>query len=200
MICGHGHEQKFKYPYLALGQQDNSNALPRAKAIDQNLASSRRSVSRLEEANQNPTLCPAPFPRRLDIDRCIKQSIRICWEECCLNRSDSAMITKSVTLEQDGMYMLHITNCQANLCRVVFSSCKLWSIVSVQSKLKHPLPGIPQAFDIFCCLGEREFNELSLPRGGVFDHYSWGVGNLIASFDFMLRCADSTWRHKSWLL
>ena len=113
---------------LPLEQQENSNALPRAKAIDQNLASSRRSVSRLEEANQNPTLCPAPFPRRLDIDRCIKQSIRICWEECCLNRSDSAMITKSVTLEQDGMYMLHITNCQANLCRVVFSSCKLWSM------------------------------------------------------------------------
>ena len=25
-----------------------------------------------------------------------------------------------------------------------------------------------------------------------------GVGNLIASFDFMLRRADSTWRDKSW--
>ena len=25
-----------------------------------------------------------------------------------------------------------------------------------------------------------------------------GVGNLIASFDFMLRRADSTWRGKSW--
>ena len=43
-----------------------------------------------------------------------------------------------------------------------------------------------------------EFDELSLPRGGAFDHYSQGVGDLIASFDFMLRRADSTWRDKSW--
>ena len=59
MICGHGHEQKFRYPYPP-EQQENSNALPRAKAID-----------------QNPALCPAapPLPRRLDIDRCIKQGM-----------------------------------------------------------------------------------------------------------------------------
>ena len=31
-------------------------------------------------------------------------------------------------------------------------------------------PGIPRAFDVFS--GGREFDELSLPRGGAFDHYS----------------------------
>ena len=72
------------------------------------------------------------------------------------------------------------------------------SNVSVKSKLKHPPPVIPRAFDVFCCPGGREFDELSLPRGGAFDHYSYGVGNLIACFDFMLRRADSTWLDKSW--
>ena len=42
-----------------------------------------------------------------------------------------------------------------------------------------PPPGIPRAFDVFSCLGGREFDELSLPgvghliaahRGGEFDH------------------------------
>ena len=59
-------------------------------------------------------------------------------------------------------------------------------------------PGIPRAFDAFCCLGGREFDELSLPQGGAFDHYSSGEENLIASFDFMLWRADSTWLDKSW--
>ena len=70
--------------------------------------------------------------------------------------------------------------------------------VPVKSKLKHSPPGIPLAFDVFCCPGGREFDELRLPRGGAFDHYSYGVGNLIASVDFMLRRADSDWRDKSW--
>ena len=56
MICGHGHEQKFRYPYPKKIQM----SYPRAKAI-----------------KQNPALCPAfsppPLPRRLDIDRPIKQ-------------------------------------------------------------------------------------------------------------------------------
>ena len=39
-------------------------------------------------------------------------------------------------------------------------------------------PGIPRAFDFFSC-----------PGGRAFDHYSLGVGNLIASLDFMLRVA-----------
>ena len=38
--------------------------------------------------------------------------------------------------------------------------------VSVKSKLKHP-----RAFDVFCCPGGREFDELSFPRGGEFDHF-----------------------------
>ena len=70
--------------------------------------------------------------------------------------------------------------------------------VPVKSKLKHPPPGISRAFDVFCCTGGREFDELSLPQGRAFDHYSQGVRNLIASFDFVLRRADSTWRDKSW--
>ena len=56
MICGHEHEQKFKYP----NPRDSKiiqMPYPRAKAID-----------------ENPALCPAsppPPPFRLDIDRCI---------------------------------------------------------------------------------------------------------------------------------
>ena len=61
-----------------------------------------------------------------------------------------------------------------------------------------PTRAIPQAFDIFCCLGGREFDELSLPRGRTFDHFSKGVGNLITSFDFILCRADSTWGDKLW--
>ena len=47
--------------------------------------------------------------------------------------------------------------------------------VPVKSKLKHPpghTPGISR-----------------LPGGGAFHHYSYGVGNLITSLDFMLRVA-----------
>ena len=65
--------------------------------------------------------------------------------------------------------------------------------VPVKSKLKHP-PGIPRAFDVFSCPEGRKFDELSLPQDGTFDHYSSGVGNLIASPDR----TDSTWRYKSW--
>ena len=39
----------------------------------------------------------------------------------------------------------------------------------VKSNLKH-LP--PRAFDILSYQGEREFDELSFPWGGAFDHYS----------------------------
>ena len=46
------------------------------------------------------------------------------------------------------------------------------SYVPVKSKLKHPPPGIPRAFDVFSCPGGREFDELNLPAGGAFDHYS----------------------------
>ena len=47
--------------------------------------------------------------------------------------------------------------------------------VPVKSKLKHPPPGIPRAFDVFPCPGGREFDELSLSGA--------------ASLDFMLRVA-----------
>ena len=57
-ICGHGHRQKFKYPYPR-DSKIIKMPFPRAKAI-----------------NQIPALCPAspPPPRRLDIDRCINVS------------------------------------------------------------------------------------------------------------------------------
>ena len=53
--------------------------------------------------------------------------------------------------------------------------------------LNIPPPGLPRAFDVSSCPGGREFDELSLSRGGAFNHYSQGVGNLITSLDFMLR-------------
>ena len=55
--------------------------------------------------------------------------------------------------------------------------------------LNIPPPGISRAFDVFSCPEGREFDELSLPGGGEFDLYSYGVGNLIASLDFMFRVA-----------
>ena len=66
-----------------------------------------------------------------------------------------------------------------------------WHYVPVKSKLKHPPPpGIPRAFDVCSCLGRKEgiwLTQSSQRR--AFDHYSLGVGNLIASLDFMLRVA-----------
>ena len=54
-------------------------------------------------------------------------------------------------------------------------------------KIPSPPQGISRTFDIFSCPGGREFDKLSLPWGGACHHYSEGVGNLIASLDFMLR-------------
>ena len=71
---------------------------------------------------------------------------------------------------------------------------KLTTIMYRSNRSLNIPPGIARAFDVFCCPGGREFDELSLPWGRAFDHYSYEVGNLIASFDFMLRRADSTWR------
>ena len=48
--------------------------------------------------------------------------------------------------------------------------------VPVKSKLKHPPPGIPRAFDVFSCPRGRKFDEVSLPGGGAFDYYSLGGG------------------------
>ena len=56
-----------------------------------------------------------------------------------------------------------------------------------QSKLQHPPPGMPRAYDSFSLPGGREFDELNLPGDGAFDHHSYGVGNLIASLNCMLR-------------
>ena len=41
--------------------------------------------------------------------------------------------------------------------------------VSVKSKLQHPPPGIPRAFDTFAVPGRREFDDQSLPGGGEFE-------------------------------
>ena len=52
MICGHGHEQKFRYPY------------PRdSKKIQMPYPRPKRSI-------KIPPYAPPP-PRRIDIDRCI---------------------------------------------------------------------------------------------------------------------------------
>ena len=59
--------------------------------------------------------------------------------------------------------------------------------VPVKSKLKHAPRAYPgHLTSSRSCPGGREFNELSFPRGGAFDDYSYGVGNLIASLDFVL--------------
>jgi len=55
---------------------------------------------------------------------------------------------------------------------LIFLFAILIDYVSVKSKLKHPPQGIPRAFDVFSCPGGREFDELSLSRGGEFDHFS----------------------------
>ena len=59
------------------------------------------------------------------------------------------------------------------------------SNVSVKSKLQHPPPGIPRAFDTFAVPGRREFDYQSLPGGGGFDPHALGVGNLNCTLDFM---------------
>ena len=41
--------------------------------------------------------------------------------------------------------------------------------------------GIFRTFDAFFCPGGKEFDDLSLPEGGAFDHHSY----LIACLDFM---------------
>ena len=62
MICCHGHQQKFKYPYPR-DSKIIQMPYPWAKAI-----------------NQNPALCPAsPPPRRLDIDKCIMCPVTVQW-------------------------------------------------------------------------------------------------------------------------
>ena len=68
-------------------------------------------------------------------------------------------------------------NCLPNIIQKFDSNALLLSnmiseltYVPVKSNLKHPPPprppGIPRAFDVFSCPGGREFDELSLPRGG----------------------------------
>ena len=49
-----------------------------------------------------------------------------------------------------------------------------------------PPPGIPRAFDVFFCPGGGNLINFIFPGAGI---YSLGVGNLIASLDFMLRVA-----------
>ena len=78
MICGHWHEQKFKYPY----PQDSKvikMPYPRAKAI-----------------NQIPALCPAS-PRPIDNDRCTKfncsgtDDSNVVLDSCWLTRPESSL-------------------------------------------------------------------------------------------------------------
>ena len=56
---------------------------------------------------------------------------------------------------------------------IVWAACPgMQYYVPVKSKLKHlppppPPPGIPWAFEVFSCRGEREFDELNLPGAGI---------------------------------
>ena len=78
MICGHGHKQKFRYPYPRDSKKIQM-PYPRAKAID-----------------QNPTLWLAsPPPHQLDIDRCISPLLRNQVRKTWLNRV--TRLTHSVT-------------------------------------------------------------------------------------------------------
>ena len=55
----------------------------------------------------------------------------------------------------------------------LFLLCSISLLVMYQSNWSLNIPpGIPRAFDVFCCLGGREFDELSPPRDGAFDHCS----------------------------
>ena len=69
--------------------------------------------------------------------------------------------------------------------RKVLSAKSSTRNVSVKSKLQHPPPGIPRAFDTFTVPGRREFDYQSLPGGGEFDPHALGVGNLNCTLDFM---------------
>ena len=51
--------------------------------------------------------------------------------------------------------------------RVALGLCE--ANVSVKSKLQHPSPGMPRAFDTFAVPGGREFDYQSLPGGGEFE-------------------------------
>ena len=58
------------------------------------------------------------------------------------------------------------------------SEGKLNTNAPINSKLQHPPPGIPRAFDYFPCPGSRAFDAKGLPGGGEFDLCLGGVGNL----------------------
>ena len=67
MICGHGHEQKFKYPYLR-DSKIIQMPYPQAKAID-----------------QNPTLCPASPPAGLTLIGALLPQKNLEWEHLFRN-------------------------------------------------------------------------------------------------------------------
>ena len=75
MICGHGHEQKFRYPYPRDSKKIQM-PYPRAKAIDQNSA-----------------LCPASPPAGLTL-------IGALWVQCKVYNAFQAIMDMLVTLFQ----------------------------------------------------------------------------------------------------
>ena len=72
---------------------------------------------------------------------------------------------------------LNLEKIKTSIVQVMYQSNRSFNIPS----------GIPRAFDAFSCPGGREF-----------DHHSWGVGNLIASLDVMLR--DKSWWRRQTLM
>ena len=79
-----------------------------------------------------------------------------------------------------------------------------WNLCISQIEASTSPPGVPQAFDVLSCPGGGNLINLVFP-GQAFDHYSLGVGNLIASLDFMLRVAlipqgvIKSWRRRAFM-
>ena len=72
------------------------------------------------------------------------------------------------------------------------------SNVPVKSKLKHSPRAYPGDLTPFPAREGGNLMNLVFPGAGHLITTHNGVGNLIGSFDFILRRADSTWRDKSW--
>ena len=95
-------------------------------------------------------------------------------------------------------HMLSQKNVSITLSLTILRFFKEWAIMYRSNRsLNIPPPGIPRAFDVFSCPGGREFDELSLPRGGhlitITTHWGWGIRSLVS-----ISCYESCWFHEGW--
>ena len=86
---------------------------------------------------------------------------------------------------------------EGSILIIIYEVDRAWHYpnVPVKSKLKHPPPGIPRAFDVFSCPGGREFDEVSLPGVGhlITAHRGWGIWSLDS-----ISYYESRWFHVAW--